>query len=25
MNPALWTCGGPYTVQAVELLAEAIR
>ncbi len=25
MNPALWTCGGPYTVHAVELLADAIR
>jgi len=25
MEPALWTCGGPYTVHAVELLADAIR
>lgn len=25
MNPTLWTCGGPYTVQAVEFLAEAVR
>ena len=25
MEPALWTCGGPYTVDAVEFLAAAVR
>ena len=25
MDPALWTCGGPYTVRAVEFLAAAVR
>jgi iron complex transport system substrate-binding protein len=25
MDPALWTCGGPYTVGAVEFLAAAVR
>ncbi|CAN0500101.1 unnamed protein product [Laminaria digitata] len=24
MNPALWTCGGPFTVEAVEFLAQAV-
>jgi iron complex transport system substrate-binding protein len=25
MDPALWTCGGPYTIGAVEFLAAAVR
>ncbi|NQV79280.1 MAG: ABC transporter substrate-binding protein [Alphaproteobacteria bacterium] len=25
MNPSLWTCGGPYTAEAVEFLAKVAR